>query len=109
MNGAAVPHDITVSDHELLERRVDVVEIDIGGEAIDAGIGAGRFLAMHITPRGDEIGKCPEIGEPTRHRTIGMVAADALVIRAFFPSLAATAMLSKKTGEDSIGPHRPAR
>ena len=29
--------------------------------------------------------------------------------RAFFPSLAATAMLSKKTGEDFIGPHRPAR
>ena len=29
--------------------------------------------------------------------------------RAFFPSLAAAVMLSKKTGEDSIGGHLPAR
>jgi hypothetical protein len=29
--------------------------------------------------------------------------------RAFFPSLAASAMLSKKTDELSSGPHRPAR
>jgi hypothetical protein len=29
--------------------------------------------------------------------------------RAFFPSLAATAMLSKKIGELSNGPNRPAR
>jgi hypothetical protein len=29
--------------------------------------------------------------------------------RAFFPSLAAAAMLEKKTGELSSGPHRPAR
>ena len=29
--------------------------------------------------------------------------------RAFLPSLAATATLSKKTGEDFIGPYPPAR
>jgi hypothetical protein len=80
MNGATVPHDIIVSGYELLERHIDVVEIDVGDEAIDAGIDAGGFLAMHITPRGDEIGKRPEIGEPARHRGIGMVAADALVV-----------------------------
>ena len=80
MNGATVPYDIIVSGYELLERRIDVVEIDVGDEAVDAGIDAGGFLAMHITPRGDEIGKRPEIGEPARHRGIGMVAADALVV-----------------------------
>jgi predicted rRNA methylase YqxC with S4 and FtsJ domains len=59
MNGAAVPHDITVSGYELLERCIDVVEIDVSDETIDAGIDAGGFLAMQITPRGDETGKRP--------------------------------------------------
>ena len=53
MDGAAVPHDIVVSDYELLEWRIDVVEVDVGDEAIDAGIDAGGFLAMHITARRD--------------------------------------------------------
>jgi hypothetical protein len=33
----AVPHDVVVRDDALLERRVDVVEIDVGDEAVDAG------------------------------------------------------------------------
>jgi len=53
MDGAAVAHDIVVSAYELLEWRIDVVEIDIGDEAIDAGVNAGGSLAMQITARGD--------------------------------------------------------
>ena len=49
MDGAAVTHDIVVSAYELLEWRIDVVEINIGDEAIDAGVNAGGSLAMQIT------------------------------------------------------------
>ena len=52
MNSAAVPHDIAVGGDELLERGIDVVEIDIGDEAIDAGVDAGRALASR-TPNGN--------------------------------------------------------
>ena len=41
MHGAAVPDDIVVSAYELLERRIDVVKINVGDEAIYAGINAG--------------------------------------------------------------------
>jgi hypothetical protein len=53
MYGAAMTHDIVVSCYELLEWRIDVVEINIGDEAIDAGIYAGGFLAMQIAARGN--------------------------------------------------------
>jgi hypothetical protein len=53
MDGAAVMHDIVMSAYELLEWRIDVVEINIGDEAIDAGIYAGGFLAMQIAARGN--------------------------------------------------------
>ena len=53
MDGAAVTHDIVMSAYELLEWRIDIVEVNIGDEAIDAGVNAGRSLAMQITTRRD--------------------------------------------------------
>jgi len=43
----------------LLEWRIDVVEINVGDEAIDARINAGRFRTMQITARREKIGKRP--------------------------------------------------
>ena len=83
MNGAAVPLDVVVGGYELLEWRIDVVEINVGDEAIDARIDAGRFRTMQITARREKIGKRPEIGEPARHCGVGIVAADSLVVIAF--------------------------
>src|ERR1700726_4832890 len=80
MNGAAMPHDIVMRDDELPERRIDVVEIDVGNEAVDAGIDAGRALAMHIALLRDQSGERREIGEPARHGGVGIVAADALIV-----------------------------
>src|SRR5260370_12500320 len=80
MNGTAVPHDVAVRGHELLERGIDVVEIDIGEEAVDAGVDAGRALAMDIALCRYQRGNRAEVGEPARHRRIGIVAADALVV-----------------------------
>src|SRR3974390_2408162 len=83
MNGAAVPLDVVVGGYELLEWRIDVIEINVGDEAIDARINAGRFRTMQITARRENIGKCPEIGEPARHCGAGIGAADSLGVIAF--------------------------
>jgi hypothetical protein len=40
VDGTTVLRDIFVRHHELLERRLDLVEVDIGDEAINAGNGA---------------------------------------------------------------------
>ena len=43
MDGATVTHDIVVRHDELPEQSVDLVEIDVGDETINAGIDAGRL------------------------------------------------------------------
>src|SRR5258708_23131577 len=80
MNRAAMQDDILVGDDELLQRRIDIVEIDVGDEAVDGGIDAGRLPAMDITLRGDQRGEGAEIGKAARHGGIGIEAADALVV-----------------------------
>ena len=80
VDGAAVAHDVCVRHDELLEWSRDVVEIDVGNEAVDAGIDAGRFLAMHEALRGDEIGEHGEIGKATHVGGVGSIAADALEV-----------------------------
>src|SRR5262245_9498037 len=45
---SAVPDNIGMRRDELLERRVDLVEVDIGDEAVDSGIDAGRLRPVQI-------------------------------------------------------------
>jgi hypothetical protein len=80
MDRATVAHDVFVRDHALLERSIDIVEIDVGGEAIDPGIDAGWLLPMHIALRRKEIGQYPQIRKPSRVGGVGRVAANALEI-----------------------------
>src|SRR6185369_8595636 len=41
MDRVAVPHDVVMRNHKALQRRVDVIEVDVGDEAVDRGIDAG--------------------------------------------------------------------
>ena len=66
MDFAAIAHEIFLGRDELLERRLDVVEIDIGNEAVDAGIDAGRPGPVHIPARRHEIGQHFEISKAAR-------------------------------------------
>src|ERR1700716_3574554 len=76
MDGATVPRDIRVRHHELLERSVDLEEIDVGDESINAGIDAGRLWPMHVAVRRDEMGQHLEIREPARVGGVGSGTAD---------------------------------
>jgi hypothetical protein len=80
MNGATVTHDIFVRYDELPERGLDLVEVDVGDESIDAGIDAGRLAPMHIAARRNEIGQHLQIREPARIGGVGGVAADSLEV-----------------------------
>src|SRR5262245_60557760 len=53
VDGATVAHEVSMRDDELLERGLDIVEQDIGDEAIDACIDAGGLIPMHIAIRRD--------------------------------------------------------
>jgi len=50
-------HEIGVRGDELLERRIDVVKMDIGDEAVDAGVDAGRRLAVQVAARRHQVGQ----------------------------------------------------
>ena len=45
-------HEIGVRRDELLERRVDGVEMDVGDEAVDGGVDAGRLRPVQIAVAG---------------------------------------------------------
>src|SRR5438105_2321197 len=55
MNGATMAHKVSTRANELLERSLDVVEKDVGEEAVDPGIDAGRVLPVHIALRGNKV------------------------------------------------------
>jgi hypothetical protein len=63
---ATVAHDISMRQDELFERGLDVVEVDVGGEAIDACLDAGWLLPMHIGFRGNDIGQNLQIRDAPR-------------------------------------------
>jgi hypothetical protein len=78
MNRDAMAHEIRFRDNRLFQRRIDVVEINIGDETIDAAIDARRLWSMQKTLLRNEIAQHIEIGEATRESSIRRVAADAL-------------------------------
>ena len=65
---------------EALERRVDCVKMNIGDEAVDAGVDAGRRRPVHVAVCRYEPRQHGEIGEPARISSLGLVAADAGMI-----------------------------
>src|SRR5690242_3712335 len=62
----AVADEIRLRDDELPKRRLDRVEIDIGDEAIDRGVDAGRLRAEDEALRRDEIGDDRKVREAAR-------------------------------------------
>jgi hypothetical protein len=80
VDGTAMLCQTAVRDHEFLQWRLDVVEVDVGDEAIDAGVDGRRSVAMDITLPRDQVRECGKIGEPASHRGVSLETADALVI-----------------------------
>src|SRR4029079_424724 len=80
VDGCAMALRLRLRSAELLERRVDVVKKDIGDEAVDAGIDAGRRTPVHIAIGRNEVGKHFEIGEAARGCRLRRKAADALEV-----------------------------
>src|ERR1700678_2737827 len=75
-----MPDEIGVRRDELLERGIDLVEMNIGDEAVDSSIDAGRFRPMQVVVRRDEVRQHLQIREPARIGSGRSVAADALEI-----------------------------
>ena len=68
---------------KLLERRVDLVEINIGGKAVNARVAAARLCPEYKATLGDEVRQDSQIRDPSGVDRLGLIAADALIIIAF--------------------------
>src|SRR6516162_5962928 len=93
MNRAAVAHQVRLRHDKLLERSVDGVKVDIGEEAVDAGVDARRLWPVHITVHRNQIGQQAKIGEPAGVSLVRCVAPDArkivaLTIASYFRAYA---------------------
>ena len=81
-------HEVLLRQHEFFERRIDRIEIDVGDEAVDAGIDTSRPLSVHVTAGRNELGERFQIGEAARVSRLRSVAADALKVVALKIELA---------------------
>jgi hypothetical protein len=55
----AMADEVGMRGDKLLERRIDSVKLNIGYEAVDAGVDAGRLGAMQVAVRGHEVRQNP--------------------------------------------------
>jgi hypothetical protein len=74
----AVAHKVLPRRNELLERRLDIVEVDVGDEPVNAGVDAGRVGSVYISVSGNEIGEYPQISEAADISGLWCISADAL-------------------------------
>src|SRR5215472_3884686 len=64
---------------KLLEGSIDIVEMDVGDESIDAGVYAGGLRPMHVAALRHEM-RHLQIREPSLVRRVRLVAANALKV-----------------------------
>src|SRR5262245_8583863 len=80
MDRLAVSNDVGLACEESLQRRVDVVEMDVGGEAVDARIRAAGLGPEQVPPRRQQIRQDMQVGDAAGVGGIGLEAADALIV-----------------------------
>src|SRR5262249_54268624 len=79
VNCRAMPYELAMRCDEPLERSLDLVEINVGNESIDAGVDARRLRPMQITVCRDQVRQHLQIRKPARVGFGRSVSADALV------------------------------
>src|SRR5262252_1584720 len=73
-------YKVGVRRDKLLQRGVDIVEMDIANESIDTGVYAGGFRPMHVAALRHKMRQHLQIREPSLVRRVRLVAADALKV-----------------------------
>src|SRR5215510_4765274 len=73
-------YEVRVRRDKLLEGGIDIVEMDVGDESIDAGVYAGGFPPMHVAALRHQTRQHLQIREPSLVHRVRLVAADALKV-----------------------------
>src|SRR5215510_12407817 len=73
-------HKVGVRRDKLLERGIDIVEMDVGNKSIDAGVYAGGLRPMHVAALRHKMRQHLQIREPSLVRRVRLVAANALKV-----------------------------
>ena len=94
----AVPHDVVIRNHEAFQRRVYIVKVDVGDKTINRSVYASSRFTVHKAVLRNQGRDRGEVGQTTRHRGIGIEAADALVVIALGVELLG---LRKTLGRDT--------
>src|SRR5215472_4112472 len=80
MDRSAMANEVLLRSDILLQRRVDLVEIDICNKAIDTGIDAGGLRSVDVAVGGNGVGQDFEIGEAARVSRVRREPANALEV-----------------------------
>src|SRR5438046_1386138 len=80
VNRLAVQNDVRLGNEKLSQGRVDLIEVNIGGESIDPGIDAARVRTEQISARRKQVRQNPQVGDTPRVGSIGLIASDALEV-----------------------------
>ena len=75
-----MPHQRLMRRHELTQRRVDRVEIDVGDEAVDGGIDAARLRTKQKSSRRKQVRQNPQVGDSPGVGSFGLIASDTLEV-----------------------------
>src|SRR5262249_25255318 len=75
-----MPDEILMRRHELLEWGINIVEMDIGNEAVNTGVDATCLRPMQISSRRDEVSQHLQIRDAAIVGSGWSVTADALVV-----------------------------
>ncbi len=75
-----MPDEILMRRDELLEWGIDIVEMNIGNEAVNTGVDASRFRPMQVPSCRDEVSQHLQVRDAAIVGSGRSVTTDALVV-----------------------------
>src|ERR1700744_4101739 len=80
MNGLAMTNERGTREHVLFQRRVDLVEVDIGDKAIDRRVDGGGLWSKNKSVVAEQIRHDTQIVDTSRIDLLRLIAANALIV-----------------------------
>jgi len=80
MHFDAVPHEVRMGREACLERRIDIIEVNVGGKTVDGRIDAGGTRPEHTSALRQKARQRLQIGEASFINSGGLEAPNALIV-----------------------------
>src|SRR5262249_34660418 len=80
MDRCTMPDQVWPCRYELLERGLDIVEPDVGEEAVDGCVNAGRPWSVHVAIRWHEARQHAQVSDTARVGRFRRIAANPRIV-----------------------------